>query len=502
MPRLAQPIALRRKTLLKLMDILYDKFREWIAKLSRAAETGREDYLRQVQNVAKESQDINKILTALPIQITEDLIPIIQQIIGSIAWLDANDEKFKAAASYDEENYNSVCRSMLRSVLLATTRHYNTAHLSSSFVLKLLIQAMEITSNLKVFVLDTKTETDLSTVMASNIHFLKKLQLFTYFFGCTDEVVEQLGLHCTDLRLLIIPHSSAVTDASVPHIIKLKKLIYVDILNTQVSCELYGMLLSESQNIENVHYLSRNHDTLGNISAENLSRIKIVTGYKTSIDTIVEKCPNITVLVMHHITADVSNMTALTRLTILRVSNGDYCTSNLNAAFQGMGHRLFELMLHNIKNLNIAHIITFCPCLENLGVERSTFSSDQNTLDPGNPHFKSVKFLRILETSENEVFLQHLRNYINLDTLQCDKVKEIDDSFVSETIRTGGLKNIANFLVVNAGDLTMRTVELLISNCHQLFTLGYLSRWSGLNPELISNINITVRTRNLDIQIL
>jgi hypothetical protein len=113
-----------------------------------AAETGRDDYLQQMQNVEKECEDIHDFLRGLPIHISEDLTLIIR-IIDIIAWYDPNNIRiFKVSSSYDEEEYNAVCRNMLRSVLLASTTHYDTTHISSRFVQKIIIQTMESVSNL------------------------------------------------------------------------------------------------------------------------------------------------------------------------------------------------------------------------------------------------------------------------------------------------------------------------------------------------------------------
>jgi hypothetical protein len=66
-----------------------------VTKLTQAAETGRDDYLQQMQNVNKECQDIHDFLTGLLINISEDLTTIIR-IIDIIAWYDANNgRKFR-----------------------------------------------------------------------------------------------------------------------------------------------------------------------------------------------------------------------------------------------------------------------------------------------------------------------------------------------------------------------------------------------------------------------
>jgi hypothetical protein len=157
-----------------------------------AAETGRDDYLQQMQNVEKECQDIHDFLRGLPIHISEDLTLIIR-IIDIIVLYDPNNITiFKVASSYDDEEYNAVCRNMLRSVLFPSTTHYDTTY----YIVKVCTE--DNNSNYGKFpqfnflFFGTKTEIGLSTLVARNVHYLNKLLLLTYLFYCADEVLEQV----------------------------------------------------------------------------------------------------------------------------------------------------------------------------------------------------------------------------------------------------------------------------------------------------------------------
>jgi hypothetical protein len=122
-------------------------------------------------------------------------------------------------------------------------------------------------------------------------------------------VVEQLGLHCTDLKKI--------------HLSKLKKLNYINISSTGISCKSYQLLLSELQNVVNITALSPFHDALGNTSTENLSRIKYFKG-GTSINSLIKNCPNVMVLTLLYIPEDISKLTVLTSLNSLSIKRGIY----------------------------------------------------------------------------------------------------------------------------------------------------------------------------------
>jgi hypothetical protein len=88
---------------------------------------------------------------------------------------------------------------MLWAVLPRSATKYNTTGISSSFGQKLIIQTLQYVPELTILCFDTGTEIDNSSLLSTNLHHLKKLQHFQYEYHCTDEVVEQLGLHCTEV---------------------------------------------------------------------------------------------------------------------------------------------------------------------------------------------------------------------------------------------------------------------------------------------------------------
>jgi glutathionyl-hydroquinone reductase len=152
MPQLSQPPALRHMLIANMIVTLNDRCLTWMRILSRAAEAGHGHYLKAIQNVENERQEVHEILTSLPIHISEDITAtVIRRFIDIIAWHDAYVGKFKAASSYDEEKYNAVCLNVLRSVLLPSTKYYDMTHIKSSFAQKLMIQAIESVRNFNVF---------------------------------------------------------------------------------------------------------------------------------------------------------------------------------------------------------------------------------------------------------------------------------------------------------------------------------------------------------------
>jgi hypothetical protein len=105
------------------------------------------------------------------------------------------------------------------------------------------------------------------------IYHLRHLQEFTYKHSCTDEVVDQLGLHCSRLKELDLYLSRGVTNASVQHLLQLRKLEFVNLDETQIDSKHYGLLLSELPIIKNIRFRKMEENILDQVAEENLHKM-------------------------------------------------------------------------------------------------------------------------------------------------------------------------------------------------------------------------------------
>jgi hypothetical protein len=274
MPKLKQPIALEDLVMLRVIKMIQDACESWIRTLREAAKTGSEAYLKETENVRADCDKLHDLIASLPLAPT-----VITMILEFVAMYDESCSVLKDASGYEEEEHNNLCAKMFRVVLFACTRAYETKFISSSFAQKLIIQTLDCVPNLIILAFNTKTEMDYSALLASNIHHLTKLQSFEYHYHCTDDVVEQLGLHCSKLRTVILSYSEAVTDVSVQHLMKLRDLEHVNLVITSITCELYGTLLSELPRIDVIMLMLPEYDSLAHITKENLYTITQYIGY-------------------------------------------------------------------------------------------------------------------------------------------------------------------------------------------------------------------------------
>jgi hypothetical protein len=94
--------------------------------------------------------------------------------------------------------------------------------------------------------------------------------------GCkthiTDGVIEQLGLHCHNLKEIYLSSSSRVTNASVQHLLRLRKLEILEMTHTEIDNEHYLLLLSELP-IKNIRFSPPHENILHHVADGKLHKI-------------------------------------------------------------------------------------------------------------------------------------------------------------------------------------------------------------------------------------
>jgi hypothetical protein len=234
----------------------------------------------------------SEILTSLPSQVSEEIsCAVTVEIILIISKCDAMYRNIRPATPYDEKQYTTAYRNIFRSVLYPTITAIDTLGIYSSFAQRHIIETLGKVQHLTALILDTQTETDHSDLLASNISHLTRLQTFTYKFHCTDQVVQQLALHCSQLGDVSFSNSTAVTDASVPHLLRLRKLKYVNIDNTSISCESYQALLQYLPKIANINCQHQYEGVLNNLGTDILDTVTTYRGSFRSSEILTQICP-------------------------------------------------------------------------------------------------------------------------------------------------------------------------------------------------------------------
>jgi hypothetical protein len=155
-----------------------------------------------------------------------------------------NDEYRDFDPRFDSvERHISLCIAMFRSVLTSYVYKYGDNILSRPFTRNLVVQTLNIVPGLRTLHLTHPSHEDDPAQLARIIRGLRHLLEFTYEYNCSDEVMEQLGSHCTHLKKVSIFGSRHVTNASVLHFLQLRKLEFLNLDGTEIDEEHYGLLL-------------------------------------------------------------------------------------------------------------------------------------------------------------------------------------------------------------------------------------------------------------------
>jgi hypothetical protein len=491
----------------KVSEMFHDVLRNWIGRLYQAEITGIRDFRQQVQYVMNECKSVNEQLATMPIHPFEHFTPVlVGMFLTEISAHHNRDREFRRITRHQDELHNAVCTEMLLSVLLPSTTRHNTI-IQSSFQQILVIRTFNLTRNLTHLAFTAEGEIDNSALLASNIHHLIHLLSFEYKYHCTDKVIEQLSLHCSKLKKLDVSYSLAVSNESINHLVELQDLNSLKVMDTSMSSESYGLLMSALTKITNIHWLFPVCGVLYNTVGEMFQSITYVWGPITNCNILTQKCPYVRVLILLNVYEDLSSLTTLNMLTDISIHTGAYNLCNMRVVLEGVGHRLEDLEFQTVDEVCIADIITLCSCLKVLILEYCTCDpANLNTvMRRDHPHFSSLRKINITGNEiENDLYYRRLRYYVNLEMFVCNGVNNLSDDFISRAVENGAFKNIEYFEVdgTDAGVLSINTVYLLLNNSNDLECVGRLGTWSNVTPESINELEASIQLQNIDLEIL
>jgi hypothetical protein len=342
-----------------------------------------------------------------------------------------------------------------------------------------------------------------SKLLSTVIHNVKRLKIFKYRHGCTDEVILQLRLHCPHLTEVDVSCSRNVTNNSVPHIIQLTELKFLNLEETEINNENYGFIISELPNIANISFWYNDISVLFRSGMKPLGTIKQVCGSFHQMDVLSRMCPNTTIITLSSISRDLSGLTSFSALRVLHILFIDYNRCNLNAVFRDIGHRLQDLALIECSGVNLQDIVTLCPSLINLLLMGGSFLHFDTPFDPQLPHFRKLINLTLNNVSGHEVDFRYIRYYVSLETIFLFSISIFSVEFVSEIIRLGTFKQLQVFDVreFKPGALTVEALELLIGHCPLLKLIKGLTHCQNINTVTLDELKRQLLEQNYDIVI-
>jgi hypothetical protein len=501
MPQLKQPMTLKDKSLQDCVHLYCGACERWISKLRQAQATGRLAYWNMTWSVLAECRQIERNLSEFPCFMIEMMSPQLTRNFAELIWGYSSDYRREYNGKFDnEETHKSVCIAMFRSVLTRYVYKYDTNMTWYSTI----VPTLDSVPGLRIlrFILSRGKHhpAQLSRMMCHLGH----LQKFTYQYSCTDEVIEQLALHCSRLKELDLYRSSCVTNCSIQHLLQLRELEFLNLNVTEIDEKHYGMLLSELPQIKDISFRTKmGEDILDHVAEKDLHKISHVRGHVRNISMLAQRCRCITNLdiQVHSTHLDLSGLATLTTLRTVRISGEHYVTHNLNAVLTGIGPRLTDLTLKDIDSVNLQDIVTLCPLLASLSLlSCELLTLDPNTqLDPQLPHFRKLISLHILNLDDDETNYSLIRHYVSLKKIHLCLTCIFTVEFMREVVRSGTLAQLEEFYieVYERVDLNMKALQMLKEHCSYLKSIKFWINRS-IKPDFCQKLRLLFQNLDVD----
>jgi hypothetical protein len=406
----------------------------------------------------------------------------------------------------EQEGVNELYVAMFRCVLALCLYEYEPEVTSKAFTQDLVLQTLSSVPGLRRLCLPVENHIIRSEQVATSMHHLKDLEVFIYMYHCTDQVVIQLGLNCTNLTEVNFHHSFMVTNNCVPHLLRLSNLQYLYLEGTSVDTKHYGMLLSQLPKIADLRIPRPSDDILKHITLKAVNTITDVYGHVRDIKLLIKKCPNTRKFVVAFSVIDLSGVTAWNNLRSLEISFNDCAQIKLNAILTGVGRKLTDLKLVKVHNLDFQNIITLCPSLKNLALLMcQTLPPNADTpLNTQLLHFKNLISLQIEKFFTDRTDYSYIQNYVNLEKIDLFRIDIFTDEFMSEVVRRGTLANLEECYITETmdGAMTFEVLRQFIQYCSHLKVFGHTDSLPRLEQENIEELKREMLLGNFDIDIM
>jgi hypothetical protein len=503
MPQLKQPLSLEDMGIEANVNKYCDKCEKWMKDLFQAIPRDTEAYSSVTVTVLNECREMEEEISSLCPSLLKILSPRLANEFAKLI-CDHSGRRRDAKSLFGDAAENiSPCSAVFRSVL---TRYVHKFDLRITFCKigqLIMIQNLDSVPGLLELRLCIRFPHQ-SALLTSMIRHLKNLQIFVQRCDCTDEIILQLRLHCPHLTQININYSRDVTNASVEHLMQLRKLKFLHFRGTQIDDEQYGLLLTELPDIAYVDQRGKG-DILRHIPVERLDKITHVRGRFRDIDTLRLKCPNTININLCQYSTDLSGLAAFLALRVLEISYLDYGKCNLNAVLRGIGHRLTSLKMGAVASVNIRSIVSLCPSLETLSLDLSSFSRLMvyPPFDPKLPHFRNLINLQIITWRGPPADFSFIRYYGSLRTIDIENISIFTVEFVREILILGTFTQLEVLHVEESstGALTVEALQLLIRHCPHLKRIEGLRSCSLLHTFDVAKLKHGLLLQNFDLEI-
>ena len=337
-------------------------------------------------------------------------------------------------------------------------------------------------------------------LVRSGISSLRNLVVFVYDKNCTDSILEVMSINCLHLEYLSVVFSKKVTDQSVGSIKKFQNLKTLNIWGTFITQQNCSQLLDMLLKLEN--FVSDQEDIVQGVTKCTLGLKSLITTNLTSPQLLVTVCPHLTQLTMHGVHCSLNQLTVLTSLQELAISNCDF--SVIETFLCSRGEQLMLLKLKEVSAVNIK-FITYCAQLKTLHLSVCSYVTDRDMPfgDLSSPHYKNLRHLTI-----RGYYLRNfdilLSAYPKLMTLNFLQVPVLRNKVIVDAVTAGKWQQLEVVTFNECGCVEVETLKLLVHSCCNLRKIVYLRTEDLARSELqeLFMLEQNLKQNNLDIEMV
>jgi hypothetical protein len=472
----------------------------WVSRLRAAALMDRNIWLQEIKFVEEECILLNHTLGSLPVPVILELIGR-YYVIDFITIISTYDTELCSDFSmnvYERYIYESICSNMLKSILFPCMSRCNIGATDSELVQGILIKLLYVSSKIKTLILPSSHRLTNMLLLRQRIQLLTRLEEFQFHFGCTSEIIVELSKYCPLMKKISVEYSTRVDDNCVEHLLKLRSLISLNIAGTLISSNGYATFLSSLPQLEDITCFYPFDHVIRDLPVS-LPSVRKFTGIILTGKSLVQKCPNITKLILISVANDPSDLGELLLVADLMIQQTISVFYSLSSLIIRLGPTLVSLKLFQVVNINMEDIINYCTSLKHLGITQCNLTFDLERFSLELDHFQNVKHLRLVQNKGILRYINILHLYVNLNILHVADIKEITDALITRIIMIGGLRNLNEFVAERCGDLSLETAVLLMHSCPNLILIGHLSSWPRISTEDLENFLEFIKTYNLSL---
>lgn len=322
----------RRKEPPRLQDMVYPKIHKmvrragvnWTHRLRSAAVKGRNSWLQEVESVEEECVQLRQILGSLTPRVISEYIQryAIREFTNIIAFYDNDSGHPLITRIWKRQVHQDICANILKSVIFPSISICNLDNMESEFVQELFIKLLYVIPNIQVLILPKAQHLSYMQLLVERIQILTHLRGFHFHVGCTTEILIELSKYCPRLSSISVNDSRGVDDKCVRHLLKLRRLLTLNLANTSVSRNGYKEILSGLPEIQNVTWPRPIDPVLRNLRT-NLPSVTTFIGNISYAQLLVRKCPNITELTILFVREDITDLGKLKSVAILSIHEGN-----------------------------------------------------------------------------------------------------------------------------------------------------------------------------------